>query len=70
MPSRLEIKTHVNRALRARTAEQKLDEIALAIAELAIYVEDLEKNKGKQISDALIAQGVGRGERQRRRRPS
>ncbi len=35
---------HINRALRARTVEQKLDEIALAIAELAKYVEDIEKD--------------------------
>lgn len=45
MPSRLQIKMHINRALRARTVEQKLDEIALAIAELAKYVEDIEKDK-------------------------
>jgi len=71
MPSRLQIKTHINRALRAHTVEQKLDEIALAIAELAIYVEDIEKDKGKQTVDALTAQGAaGRGERQRRQRPT
>jgi len=45
MHSRLEIKVHVNRALRAREVEQKLDEIALAIAELARYVEAIEKDK-------------------------
>jgi hypothetical protein len=45
MPSRLQIKMHISRALRARTDEQKLDEIALAIAELAKYVEDIEKDK-------------------------
>ena len=43
MPSRLQIKVHINRALRARAVEQKLDEIAIAINELARYVEDLEK---------------------------
>jgi hypothetical protein len=43
MPSRLQIKVHINRALRARAVEQKLDEIAMAINELARYVEDLEK---------------------------
>ena len=35
MPSRLQVKVHINRALRAGTVEQKLDEIALAIGELA-----------------------------------
>lgn len=45
MPSRQQIKIHINRALRARALEQKLDEIALAISELARYVEDIEKNK-------------------------
>ena len=44
MPSRQQVKVHINRALRARAAEQKLDEIALAIGELARYVEDIEKN--------------------------
>ena len=44
MPSRLQIKIHINRALRARAVEQKLDEIALAIGELARYVEDVEKD--------------------------
>jgi hypothetical protein len=44
MPSRQQVKIHVNRALRARAAEQKLDEIALAIGELARYVEDIEKD--------------------------
>ena len=45
MHSRGEIKVHVNRALRARTVEQKLDEIAPAIAELARYVKDIEKGE-------------------------
>ncbi|MGC1357323.1 MAG: hypothetical protein WA851_16330 [Xanthobacteraceae bacterium] len=45
MPSRQQVKIHINRALRARAVEQKLDEIALAIGELARYVEDIEKNK-------------------------
>jgi hypothetical protein len=45
MPSRREVKIHINRALRSRGAEQKLDEIALAIGELARYVEDVEKAK-------------------------
>jgi hypothetical protein len=44
MPSRLQVKVHINRALRARATEQKLDEIALAIGELARYVEDIEKD--------------------------
>jgi uncharacterized protein with HEPN domain len=44
MPSRLQVKLHVNRALRARAVEQKLDEIALAIGELARYVEDVEND--------------------------
>ena len=43
MPSRLQIKVHINRALRARAVEQKLDEIAIALNELARYVEELEK---------------------------
>ena len=43
MASRLQVKVHINRALRARAVEQKLDEIAIAINELARYVEDLEK---------------------------
>jgi hypothetical protein len=69
MPSRLQIKTHINRALRAHTVEQKLDEIALAIAELAIYLEDIEKYRSKQIVEARMAQAAtGRSERQRRRR--
>jgi hypothetical protein len=45
MRSRLQVKVHINRALRAGTVERKLDEIALAIAELAKYVEDIEKDK-------------------------
>jgi hypothetical protein len=45
MPSRQQVKVQINRALRARTIEQKLDEIALAIGELARYVEDIEKDK-------------------------
>jgi hypothetical protein len=45
MPSRQQVKVHVNRALRARTVEQKLDEIILAIGELARYIEDIEKDK-------------------------
>jgi hypothetical protein len=45
MPSRQQVKVHINRALRAHTVEQKLDEIANAIGELARYVEDIEKGK-------------------------
>jgi hypothetical protein len=45
MPSRQQVKVHINRALRARVVEQKLDEIALAIGELARYVEEIEKDK-------------------------
>ena len=45
MPSRLQVKVHINRALRAHTVEQKLDEIANAIGELARYVEAIEKEK-------------------------
>lgn len=45
MPSRQQVKVHINRALRAHTVEQKLDEIANAIGELARYVEDIEKDK-------------------------
>lgn len=45
MHSRQQVKVHVNRALRARTIEQKLDEIALALAELARYVEEIEKDE-------------------------
>jgi hypothetical protein len=48
MPSRLEVKRHVNRALRADSVDQKLDEIALAIAELARYIEEIEKDKLKR----------------------
>jgi hypothetical protein len=48
MRSRLEVRMHVNRALRARSVERKLDAIALAIAELARYIEELEKDKLKQ----------------------
>jgi hypothetical protein len=44
MASRQQVKVHINRALRARAVEQKLDEIALAIGELARYVEDIEKD--------------------------
>ncbi len=43
--ARREVKIHINRALRSRAAEQKLDEIALAIGELARYVEHVEKAK-------------------------
>jgi uncharacterized membrane protein len=43
MPSRQQVKIHINRALRTRALEQKLDEIALAVGELARYVEDIEK---------------------------
>jgi hypothetical protein len=43
MRSRLEIRMHVNRALRAGSVERKLDEIALAIAELAQYIEEIGK---------------------------
>jgi hypothetical protein len=45
MPSRQQVKIHINRALRTRAVEQKLDEIALAIGELARYVEDIEMGK-------------------------
>jgi hypothetical protein len=45
MLSRQQVKIHINRALRARAVEQKLDEIALAVGELARYVEDVEKGK-------------------------
>ena len=45
MPSRQQVKVHINRALRARVVEQKLDEIALAIGELARYVEEIEQDK-------------------------
>jgi len=45
MPSRQQVKVHINRALRPRVVEQKLDEIALAIGELARYVEEIEKDK-------------------------
>jgi hypothetical protein len=57
MLSRSKIKTHINRALRARTVEQKLDEIALAIAELARYVEDIEKEKAKQREKSMLRLG-------------
>ena len=50
MPSRLQVKVHINRALRACTVEQKLDEIATAIGELARYVEEIEKEKEKEKS--------------------
>jgi Holliday junction resolvasome RuvABC endonuclease subunit len=43
--SRQQVKVHINRALRARAVEQKHDEIALAIGELARYVEDIEKDE-------------------------
>jgi hypothetical protein len=45
MRSRLEIRVHINRALRAGTAERKLDELALAIGELARYIEEIEKDR-------------------------
>ena len=45
MRSRMEIRVHINRALRAGTAEQKLDELALAIGELARYIEEIEKDR-------------------------
>jgi hypothetical protein len=45
MPSRQQVKIHINRALRTRALEQKLDEIALAVGELARYVEEIEKGK-------------------------
>jgi hypothetical protein len=50
MPSRLQVKVHINRALRARTVEQKLDEIATAIGELARYVEEIEREKENEKS--------------------
>ena len=62
MPSRQQVKVHINRALRARAAEQKLDEIALAIGELARYVEGIEKENLSRCSrtDARSAAGAGR----------
>jgi hypothetical protein len=45
MLSRQQVKIHINRALRARALEQKLDEIAQTIGKLARYVEDIEKIK-------------------------
>ena len=48
MRSRLEVRVHVNRSLRADSVERKLDEIALAIAELARYIEEIEKDKLKR----------------------
>jgi hypothetical protein len=68
MPSRLQIKVHINRALRARAVEQKLDEIALAIGELARYVEDLEKdNLSRQRLNAAAHKALeAPGERLRR----
>lgn len=45
MRSRLEIRVHINRALRAGAAERKLDELALAIGELARYIEEIEKDR-------------------------
>jgi hypothetical protein len=68
MPSRLQVKLHINRALRARAAEQKLDEIALAIGELARYVEDIEKDnlsRSQPVTAAHKAPGTP-GERLRR----
>jgi hypothetical protein len=68
MPSRLQVKVHINRALRARVVEQKLDEIALAISELARYVEDIEKeslSRSAPNSDAPKALQMP-GERPRR----
>jgi hypothetical protein len=44
MPSRLQVKVHINRALRAHAVEQKLGEIALAIGKLPRYIEDVEKH--------------------------
>jgi hypothetical protein len=61
MPSRLQVKLHINRALRARALEQKLDEIALAIGELARYVEDIEKDnlaRSRPVTDARKAPGT------------
>jgi hypothetical protein len=52
MPSRLQVKVHINRALRAGTVEQKLDEIATAIGELARYIEEIEKEKEKSSGPA------------------
>lgn len=42
MGSKAKVVTHTARALNARTAEEKLNEIARAIAELADFVDDLE----------------------------
>jgi hypothetical protein len=47
MRSRLEVRMHVTRSLRAHSVERKLDEIALAIAELARYIEEMEKDELK-----------------------
>jgi outer membrane murein-binding lipoprotein Lpp len=63
MRSRLQVRVHINRALRSGTVEQKLDEIALAIAELARYVEDIEKDKLNRSSTALAAQHTAEGRR-------
>ena len=60
MPSRRQVKVHVNRALRARAAEQKLDEIALAIGELARYVEEVERSRLSKSPPATEAQKTPR----------
>jgi hypothetical protein len=36
------VEWHINRALRARAVEHKLDEIALAIGELAVLISGME----------------------------
>jgi hypothetical protein len=60
MASRQQVKVHINRALRARAMEQKLDEIALAIGELARYVEDIDKdNLSRSLSTPKALRGSG-----------
>jgi uncharacterized protein with HEPN domain len=71
MPSRLQVKVHINRALRAHAVEQKLDEIAMAIGELARYVEDIEKdNLSRSPANIDVHRALGTlGEQLRHRLP-
>ncbi len=67
MPSRLQVKVHINRALRAHTVEQKLDEIAvghLVIAKATLEYGWWESIVVERTGDMLTLRWV-RGEYQR-----
>jgi prefoldin subunit 5 len=52
MGSRSNVQTYTNRAISARTTDEKLDAIARAIDEVADFIDDLE-NKLNRIEQKL-----------------